>query len=176
MTPILRFTVPGVPATKGSTKSFIVHRKRDGKPIAVTTNDNPRAKGWQQLIAERAAAALAEARLQPFAEGPVILDVWFYFPRPQKFLTTKYADVDVPHTTRPDVDKAARAAIDALSRVVWRDDSQVIDAYVHKRYCAAGEVPRAEIAVCAVQWNLPRPIVHRETPRLFGEEALYGTR
>jgi len=140
----------------------------------VTTNDNDKSKGWQQLIAERATRALELSQLQPFADGAVIIDAWFYFPRPQKFLTKKYAGVDVPHTTRPDADKLLRCAKDALSKVVWRDDAMVIDAYAHKRYCRQGELPRAVITVRAVAVTLPQPIHHPDTPTLFGQEALYS--
>jgi Holliday junction resolvase RusA-like endonuclease len=165
----LRFTVPGVAQTKGSTRAFIPK----GWNRAIITNDNPKAKNWQHRIAEHAANTLALQQLQPFAEGGVVLDVWFYLPRPQKFLTKKWAHVDVPHTTKPDGDKLLRCAKDALSKVVWRDDSCVVDAYVHKRYVRAGELPRAEITVRAVTVDLPRPVVHPETPLLFSEEVLY---
>jgi Holliday junction resolvase RusA-like endonuclease len=169
LTSIVRFTVPGVAQTKGSTRAFIPK----GWNRAIITNDNPKAKNWQQRIAEHAANALALQQLQPFADGGVVLDVWFYLPRPQKFLMKKWAHVDVPHTTRPDGDKLLRLAKDALSKVIWRDDSQVIDAYVHKRYVRAGELPRAEITVRAVTADLPRPVIHPETPLLFSEEVLY---
>lgn len=169
MSATLRFTVPGVSQTKGSTKAFIPK----GWTRAIITNDNPKAKAWAQLIAEAAAAALVETKLQPFDVGAVILDVWFYLPRPQKFLAKKYAGIDVPHTTRPDADKLLRCVKDALSQVVWRDDSMVVDAYAHKRFCAVGEFPRADITVRGATFELPKPIVHPHTPTLFGEEALY---
>lgn len=172
MTQTIRFTVPGIAQTKGSMRAFVP--KGWSRPIL--TNDNKKAKGWQQLITERAADALAASNLQPFSDGGVIVDVWFYFPRPQKYLIPKYAHVDVPHTTKPDADKYLRLALDSLSRVVYRDDAAVIDAYAHKRYCAHGEFPRAEITVRAVTVPLlPQPIRHSDTPCLFGEEALYAT-
>jgi Holliday junction resolvase RusA-like endonuclease len=170
MTPTLTFTVPGVAQTKGSTRAFIPK----GWTRAIITNDNPKAKGWQQLIAEHATQALAHSRLQPFPDCPIVLDVWFYFPRPQKFLTKKYAAVDVPHTTKVDADKALRVVADALSGVVYPDDSRIVDAYVHKRYCGAGELPRAVITVRAVSCQLPAPIHHPDAPTLFGEETLYS--
>lgn len=169
MSATLRFTVAGVAQTKGSTKAFIPK----GWNRAIITNDNPKAKAWAQLIAEAASRALVDLQLQPFESGAVVLDVWFYLPRPQKFLTKKYADVDVPHTTRPDADKLLRCVKDALSKVVWHDDAMVVDAYAHKRFCAAGEFPRAEITIRGVVFDLPKPIVHPATPTLFGEEALY---
>jgi Holliday junction resolvase RusA-like endonuclease len=170
MSSTLRFIVPGIAQTKGSMKAFIPK----GWNRAILTNDNPKAKAWAQLIAEHAGHALAESKLQPFGDGPVLLDIWFYLPRPQKFLIPKYADVDVPHTTRPDADKLLRCAKDSLSKVVWRDDAMVVDAYAHKRYCRSGELPRAEITVRSVAWDLPKPVRHADTPSLFGEEALYA--
>jgi crossover junction endodeoxyribonuclease RusA len=166
----LTFTVPGVAAKKGSTRAFIPK----GWKRAVITNTDPKAKAWQQLVSEAATQALSRSNLQPFADGPVLLDVWFFLPRPKKFLTKKYASVDVPLITTPDVDKLARVVVDALTRVVYPDDSRVIDLYVHKRYCAAGELPRAVITVRAVSFQLPAPIHHSDEPTLFGQEALYS--
>lgn len=171
MSESLRIIVPGIPQTKGSTRAFVPK----GWTRPIITNDNAKAKGWQQLISQRAAAALETSNQQPFADGPVLLDVWFYFPRPQKFLTKKYAALDVAHTTKPDSDKCLRVVKDALSRVVYRDDSCVVDAYVHKRYCAAGELPRAEITVRAVMISaLPKPVAHIDAPLLLTEEGLYA--
>lgn len=161
----LRFTVLGVPQTKGSTRAFTPK----GWTRPILTNDNPKAKAWASLISEAAARALAASRLQPFSVGPIAIEIWFYFPRPQKFLTKKYALVDVPHTTRPDADKCLRCAKDALSKVVWHDDAQVVDAYAHKRYCAIGEMPRAEIAVTALS-----DVVPSRSSSLFIEEAMHA--
>jgi Holliday junction resolvase RusA-like endonuclease len=116
-----------------------------------------------------------DANLQPFPDCPVILDVWFYFPRPQKFLTKKYAASTCRTSTKIDADKALRVVADALSGVVYPDDSRIVDAYVHKRYCgAAGAMPRAVITVRAVDCQLPTPIHHPDAPTLFGEETLYS--
>jgi Holliday junction resolvase RusA-like endonuclease len=82
--------------------------------------------------------------------------------------------VDVPHTTKIDADKALRLVADALSGVVYPDDSRIIDAYVHKRYCRPGDMPRAVITVRAVTGQLSTPIHHPDAPTLFGEETLYS--
>lgn len=166
----ITFTVPGVSQPKGSTRAFVPK----GWTRPIITNDNAKGKGWQQTIAEVAARALSEARLQPFAVGPVGLDVTFYLPRPQKFCTKKYASVDVPHVTKPDTDKLVRACKDALTRVVWHDDSQVTDVVARKRYVAAGELPRADITVTALAVVHAPSTPKTQEPILFGEEALYG--
>jgi Holliday junction resolvase RusA-like endonuclease len=139
----LRFTVLGLAQTKGSAKAFLPKGSR--RPII--TNDNPKAKAWAQRIAATAQAMLAPDGRQPFPDGPVALELWFYFPRPQKYCTRTFAGRAVPHVVRPDIDKVTRCAVDALTTVVWKDDAQVVDLVVRKRYCAVGELPRVEILV-----------------------------
>jgi Holliday junction resolvase RusA-like endonuclease len=129
-------------------KSFVVKRKRDGKPIAVTTGDNPKTKGWRQTIANCAALELQRAQHAGlFFDGSVEFEVWFYLPRPQALLTKTKAGKPVAHVKRPDVGKLARAAEDALTAVVWGDDCQITDLIARKRYVAAGEHPRVDIIV-----------------------------
>lgn len=145
MTRALSFTVVGLPATKGSGRAVISNST--GK--AFYKPDNPRTKGWQQTIANAAALELqreANAELR-FEQGPIALECCFYLPRPQALLTKRNAPIDHPHVKKPDLDKLTRACKDALTRVVWTDDSQVIDLVARKRYCAAGAFPRVEITV-----------------------------
>lgn len=145
----LAFTVVGLPQAKGSTRSFVVTPKGGGKPRAVTTGDNPKTKGWQQMIANCASIELLRAvnRENRFLTEPVTIEVDFYLPRPQTLLTKSKAAIDVPHTKKPDLDKLARSCKDALTGVVWTDDAQVTHLIARKHYCAAGTFPRAIIRV-----------------------------
>lgn len=147
MTRELRFTVVGLPATKGSTRAFVSQSTKQ----LVVKGDNPRTKSWQALIA--AAASLELQRPEHaglfFDEG-VEIEAVFYLPRPKTLLTKRLAGVAVPHTKKPDADKLLRAVKDSLSKVIWRDDAQVTDAIARKRYVRPGEFPRAEITVRAV--------------------------
>lgn len=152
---LLAFEVIGVAAPKGSTRSF-VRKRKDGTPYAATTNDNPRTSGWQTTIANCAALELARAGQDgKFFEGPVVLEAWFYLPRPKALLTKKRAAEHVPHTVKPDLDKLARALKDALTGVCWTDDAQVVDLFVHKRYCAPNQWPRALITIREAQRPAP---------------------
>jgi Holliday junction resolvase RusA-like endonuclease len=147
----LRFQVVGVPETKGSARGYTVQRqRRDGSKYTGVRvdNDNPKAKGWASTIRNCAAIELqrAEHRGLHFT-GPVAVEFVFHLVRPKKFLTRKYESIDVPHVTRPDLDKLVRCGKDALSKVVWADDAQVIALVARKQYVATGEFPRAEIVV-----------------------------
>lgn len=143
----LRFTVIGLPAPKGSTKAFIVKGKNG--PRAVTTGDNRNTKGWQQTIQNCAALELLRPQHFEFfiQEGAIACELTFFLPRPKSLLVKSKAFRTIPHTKKPDLDKLARAAKDALSRVVWSDDAQVTDLIAKKRYCAPGEAPHVDIVV-----------------------------
>ncbi len=133
----LSFVVWGVAQPKGSARAFVPK----GWTRAVVTSDNPKNKGWQQLVAEAAGRAKDQAGAALMA-GPVRLTVAFYLPRP-KSLAKKVQH----HTKKPDLDKLIRSVKDGLTRVVWADDSQVVDVQAVKRYADVGISPHAVVSV-----------------------------
>jgi len=140
----LEFTVYGVAQPKGSTRAFMPK----GARFPIVTSDNPKNKGWQQLVAEAASQALNGE--DTLLEGPVRLEVRFALPRPKSLPKRVTA-----HLKKPDLDKLIRAVKDALSKVVWQDDSQVVELEASKVYAAAGESPRALITVRPILEGLP---------------------
>jgi crossover junction endodeoxyribonuclease RusA len=132
----LTFTVFGVPQPQGSAKAFMPK----GARFPIVTSDNPQLKGWRQLVAESASRALSGHGV--FIAGPIRVCADFYLPRPKSL-----AKKDRAHMTRPDVDKCARAILDALTKVIWHDDAQVVQLKVTKAYAAVGESPCAVISV-----------------------------
>jgi Holliday junction resolvase RusA-like endonuclease len=144
---VLHFIVYGVAQPKGSTRSFLPK----GWQRPVVTSDNPKNAGWQHLVADGASRAIA---LRPavdrrLLEGGVRLSIAFYLPTPQKFQTGPYVRGRAlpPHTTKPDLDKLVRAVKDALTKIAWRDDAQVIDVVAIKRYTRFNDTPHAEVWV-----------------------------
>jgi len=133
----LTFTVFGVAQTKGSARAFIPK----GWTRPVITNSNKSAKSWEALIAEAAGRAL-DGRGTLF-HGAIQLAIAFYLPRPKLLSRSR----ESAHVKAPDVDKLARCAIDALSAVLIRDDSQITDLHVTKAYAALGDSPRAVITL-----------------------------
>ena len=74
----------------------------------------------------------------------VEVDIVFYMPKPAS-APKKW----VPMVKRPDIDKLGRAVLDALTDVVFEDDSQVTDLLLHKRYISEEHPdPGAQITVC----------------------------
>ncbi len=136
------FTVPGKPETKGSARAFVVGKR------AIITNDNPKSKAWARVVSAYARAAMGA--VAP-ASGPVRVCVTFYLQRPQSHFKRGLLRPAMPShvTTRPDVDKLIRCALDALTGICFDDDSQVVELEGRKLY-AAGE-PRTVISVGAVE-------------------------
>ncbi len=137
--------VDAIPVTEGSTKAFIVN----GKPNVV--HDNAEALDrWRDLIAWHTRAAMAKYRTDKI-DGPVVVQAIFYLPRPAShYGTGRNAGVLKPSAPaypdrKPDVDKLARAVLDALAMGgAYTQDSRVTDLSSFKRY-ADNRVPGAVI-------------------------------
>lgn len=141
----LTFRVYGVPLPKGNMRPLIRENAR-GMKIAIATESNRSVKGWQQLIAEAASHALQqipEADRRMFASA-VRVSVAFYLPRPKKYARR---GVFVPHCTIPDVDKLARAVLDALQAVAYHDDKQVTELDARKYYTDVDVSAFADVVV-----------------------------
>lgn len=147
---MIAFTVFGKPAPAGSKRAFR-HRTTD-KVMVVDANANSRP--WKAQVADAAAQAmngpggpLFEGKL---LDGPLGLEVTFYFPRPKSHYGTGYNKNTIrpgaPRypSLRPDTTKLLRAIEDAMTGVVWRDDAQIVDQRARKLY---GESARAEVSV-----------------------------
>jgi len=147
----LEFTVFGKPETAGSKRAFTLPGKGSGKPRAHVVDANPKTKNWQGQVA----TAAKQYWPGPLTTGPVFVKTQFYFVRPKgHYGTGRNADKLKPsapkhHTQKPDSLKLMRAIEDALTGVLWRDDSQITDEAHGKRWAGPGEPARAEIVVIA---------------------------
>jgi Holliday junction resolvase RusA-like endonuclease len=137
---ILEFDVVGLPSPQGSKRAFV----RNGRANLVEVA-GAALKDWRTSVTVRAAEAAREVDWYVL-EGPVAVEVLFRLPRP------KSRPLDVWHAVRPDVDKLARAVLDAVSSArLWVDDCQVADLRAWKRYATAEQPPGASIAVREVR-------------------------
>jgi len=134
---VITFTVFGVAAPKGSAKAFIV-KPKIGAPRAIITSDNKTLKGWERSIAA-AAQTVADGKL---LTGPLNVRLTFRLPRPAT-LPKKFQQ----HTKRPDLDKLARGALDALTHVLWKDDNQIVEIEARKQYADGDETPSVRFEI-----------------------------
>lgn len=113
------FTVYGTAATKGSSIAFA------GRHGVVVKPDCENLAAWSQACGW--AARAANVPLAP-AGTAIAIDAVFTFVRPKS-----YPDRAWPHV-RPDIDKLARALLDALTHVAYVDDAQVVSLVIKKVY------------------------------------------
>lgn len=147
------FTVYGVPAPAGSKKGFYNHKAKR----VIITDDSKRSRPWKAQISDAAAEAMAGA---PLLEGPLVVALTFIVPRPKgHFGSGRNAGVvkaSAPEspTVKPDLLKLARAVEDALSGIVYRDDSQIVVETLHKLY---GEPACVKVMVTSSEVPPPPP-------------------
>jgi len=150
MTLLADFTVPGQPVPQGSLSPF-VHAKTG----RVVTPQKRSLVEWRETIAwhARQSGIPAEPTLNPVR---VHLDFWLQ--RPKRHFGTGRNKSDLKATapvwcvSRPDLDKVVRACLDALTAVIWRDDSQVVAVAASKGW--TGAMPRVEIEVHEIgEWT-----------------------
>ena len=128
----IRFHVPGTPRPQGS-KRHVGH----GRMI----ESSKQLPEWRSRVALSALAANRAYDGSPIPRGtPIRVDVTFTFQRPKgHYGTGRNAarlkpSAPTQHTVKPDIDKLERAILDALTGVLWVDDSQVVAVTKHKRY------------------------------------------
>lgn len=116
--------VAGTPAPQGSKRVF------NGHIVDVASKD---LKAWRQLVS----VSVQDSEFGRTDSGPVHVTLDFFFSRPKAhFRANGKVKDSAPRypATRPDIDKLARAVLDALTGVAYRDDAQVASLLVRKRY------------------------------------------
>jgi len=135
---VVTFNVVGTPSTQGSMRAFMA----GGKPVVAqggSAASRAALSSWREAVAAEARAVFAGAEV---LRCPVQVRLNFRLLRP----------ASAPKTTRTwpinarsgDVDKLARAVLDAITGVLVADDSQVIGLVVSKDW---GDPPGCTIAL-----------------------------
>ena len=139
---LIRIEVPGEPKGWQRAGKRVV-RNKAGRHVAVSYTPN-------QTRAEQGAIKwFANVAMQGCAplEGPLDLRVYAYMPIPASWSAKKQAAALsglIFPTGKPDWDNIAKLVADAVNNLIWRDDAQVVEAIVSKRYDAR---PRLVIEV-----------------------------
>lgn len=128
---MITFAVPGKPAPQGS-------KRHVGRGILIESSKDLGA--WRERVAIAAHNAMNG---QPLLLGAVNVEILFTLPRPVS--TSKR--LTPPAVKKPDVDKLARAILDAITHTVIASDSQVVELYAAKRIAELDEAPHAEIRI-----------------------------
>lgn len=128
------------PVPKGSMQGFVVNWRpgQRERPRAIVTD----SKGGELKAFERDLRGVAEVEMNRYGlpcaqEQPFELLLVFYLPRPNGDFTASgelKASARVEPWTKPDLSKLTRALEDALTGMVWDDDSRIVRTVTEKRY------------------------------------------
>lgn len=112
---MISFKVEGIPRPQGSKRHV-----GGGRMI----ESSKHVAAWREWVRMRAAEAMAGRA--PFT-GPVSVEAVFWFVRPKSHFkgTSVRESAPLLPASRPDVDKLLRASLDAMTGIVFVDDSQV---------------------------------------------------
>lgn len=124
------FFIVGIPVPKG--------RPRATARGAYTILYTPKAtKDYEEHVAKIASKHIPKTGM---IMGPITISLTFYMKAPKKYAKK----MGTPHVTRPDVDNLAKAILDGLEGILYKNDAQVTTLYAHKCY---GDKPRVGVSV-----------------------------
>lgn len=138
----ITFFVQGVAKPAGSKRAFFI--KKLGR--AIITDANPNSKDWKTDVKHSA----AEHYQGPLLTCPLAVRFTFYVTRPKghygtgRNATTLKPSAPAFPASKPDVLKLSRGVEDALTSIIWKDDSQIVSEYILKRY---GDTPGVLIEI-----------------------------
>ena len=141
----LNFTVYCHPEPQGSSKGFPIKRA-NGKIGVVITSANSKLKPFRHTVAQTAILAAREHGTLPLApKGDAVrLSLHFYLDRPASCAKRMFPVV------KPDADKLCRAVLDAVTGILFADDSQVVAVDLEKHY---GSPERIEVSMRIAKEN-----------------------
>ena len=129
--------VVGIPVPQGSKRVF------HGRLVDV--NDR-QLKDWRALVGGSVEAL-------GYFDGPVKVELNFYLPRPKgHYGSGRNCNKLKPSApgrpaVKPDIDKLVRACLDAMTGLVFRDDSQVVTVVARKLYASDSRLPGVHIEI-----------------------------
>jgi Holliday junction resolvase RusA-like endonuclease len=122
----LTITVPGKPMGKQRPRAS----KRGGFVRLYTPEQTVNAETFTKLCAMDQVG-------QPMLEGPLVVAMHAVFDIPVSFSKKKKADAlsgALRPTGKPDLDNLAKLYSDALNKIVWGDDAQIVSMALSKSY------------------------------------------
>lgn len=132
-----RGSVKAIP--RGKVKIINGQKLREDKGTLVIDQESAALKSWMQQIKSTAIQVWSEDHSR-YSDRPFKVDITFRLDRPKThYRSGRFSDTlkdSAPEypVVRPDLDKLTRAVNDALTKIVFKDDSQVVDMHVRKIY------------------------------------------
>ncbi len=148
---VISFTVPAVPVAQPRPRATLAPGGKSARMHEVThiKNTNTGERKAHPIVAFKATVRMTAQGVYKAAplEGPLRLTVLFLMPRPGNLIWKSRPMPRALHVKKPDLDNLAKSTKDALTGILWRDDSQIAVLDCRKLTAAGDEQPRVEIRV-----------------------------
>lgn len=132
------FEIPGAP--EGKARPRVLRCGRAYTP--------QRTRVYEDLVRSCYESAIMGVKQGKDGGGDAFrVEIYAYYPIPQSASKRKKTAMEAGEllpTKKPDWDNVGKIVCDALNGCAWKDDSQIVDAVVHKRYAA---VPRVVVEI-----------------------------
>jgi len=129
----IMFTVYGEPVAKGRPR----FAKRGNYVQTYTPVKTKSYEDEVRLLATKAKGSGSTL------EGSLSVFIYISFSVPQSYSKRKREAClsgETKHTKKPDLDNVAKAIIDGMNGIIFKDDSQIINLHVTKVYAEVGKV------------------------------------
>lgn len=142
---MIAIEILGIPRPGGSKTAGI--SRKSGRLFVRPANPNTSIWRAQVEVAAR------QQYSGPLLTSAIDMTYEFRFPRPQAHFCTGKRSAELKktapywHTSKPDLTKIIRSTEDALTGIVWSDDSKVCRRVELKRYCSENERPGVSMKI-----------------------------
>ena len=142
--------IPGIPKGEGRPRSRIVWKQGGfrGKVPFIIVHPDPVAKEWKKCVQ----AYLEMKWNRPPIDSPCRVDIYFYLPRPKKYMRNKDPHGAILSGTSFDRDNLDKAVLDAMQKAgVFENDSRVAWGTLGKMFHAKDGEPGARVVVSVLK-------------------------
>ena len=133
----IKITIPGEPVGKGRPRARIM--QANGKSFVHLYTDADTV-AMEKMIAQLGRYAMGPRN--PFS-GPLVLELLAHHPIPTSWPKKNQATAregEMACMAKPDLDNVVKLVLDALNKIVYVDDKQVVGILARKQYSAEARV------------------------------------
>lgn len=148
---MISIDVSGTPAPKGSMRAMLV----GGRPMAIpggSSKNQRELNAWTRDVKRDVTAAIGERSGPMFTGVPLEVVLLFKLSRPLGQFGKKGVKASAPQhpAVKPDIDKLARATLDALTGLLFDDDARIVVLSVVKQYAPINSLAETGHTGCVI--------------------------
>src|SRR5699024_9158099 len=126
----------------------MIHFKIEGRPqpqgrpravrmgAGVRMYDPPKSKAYKQMVSAKVRSYMKINGIQTITE-PIAVHLNFYFTPPKSYSKKKLKLIEegkLHYTKSVDADNLAKGVLDACNKILFKDDSQIVELNITKQY------------------------------------------